>query len=70
VWIGIDDHLIRRISTDETRNETIALLKAGSNSALLPGAPDQGVVAITDQIVLNFHDFNSPVRIAPPPNVR
>jgi len=69
-WIGIDDQLIRRISTGDTRNETIALHNAETNSSLPPGASDQGIVAISDQVVLNFHDFNSPVTITPPPNVR
>ena len=66
VWIGSDDHLIRRISIDEARRDTIALHNAEINSAPPPGASDQGIVAITDQIVLNFHDFNSPVTIKPP----
>lgn len=70
VWIGIDDHLIRRISTDEARKETIALQRAGTNGALPPGASDQGIVTIGDQIVLNLQDFNSPVTITTPPNVR
>ena len=70
VWIGVDDHRIRRISTNEARNETIALYGAETNSALPPGSSDQGVVAMSDQIVLNFHDFNSPVTITQPPNVR
>jgi len=69
VWIGVDDHLIRRISTNKTRNETIALLKA-TGTALPAGPSDQGIVAFSDLIVLNFHDFNSPVTIATPPNVR
>jgi hypothetical protein len=69
VWIGIDDHLIRRISTGDTRDEIIALHNAETNSRLPPGASDQGIVAISDQIVLNFQDFNSPVTITPP-NVR
>lgn len=70
VWIGLDDHLIHRISTHKSRNETIALDRAQTNSALLPGVSDQGMLAISDQIVLNFHDFNSPVTITTPPNVR
>jgi len=70
VWIGVEDHLIRRISTDEARTETIALHNAETNSALPPGASDQGILAISDQIVLNLHDFNSPVTITTPPNVR
>lgn len=70
VWIGVDDHLVHRISTDETRNETVALDNAQTNSALPPGVSDQGMLAISDQIVLNFHDFNSPVTITTPPNVR
>ncbi len=69
-WIGIDDHLIRRIRTDETRSESIALRKAESDNALPVGASDQGIVASSDQVVLNFHDFNRPVTITPPPNVR
>lgn len=69
-WIGIDDHLIRRISTDETRNESIALRKTETDNALPVGASDQGIVAISDQVVLNFHDFNRPLTITPPPNVR
>jgi len=69
VWIGVDDHLIRRISTNEARKETIALHNAETNSSLPPGASDRGIVAISDQILLNFHDFNSPVTITPP-NVR
>jgi hypothetical protein len=69
VWIGLDDHLIRRISTSETRKETIALLKATA-SALPAGPSDQGVVGFSDQVVLNFHDFNSRVTITTPPNVR
>jgi hypothetical protein len=70
VWIGVDDHLIRRISTDEARKETIALERAQTNSALPPGASEQGIVTIGDQIVLNLQDFNSPVTITTPPNVR
>ena len=70
VWIGVDDHLIRRIGTDETRTETIALQKATATSPLPPGAPDQGMVAMRDQIVLNLHNFNTPVTITTPPNVR
>ncbi len=70
VWIGVDDHLIRRISTAEARKETMALQGAVTNSALPAGASDQGVIDIGDQIVLNLHDFNSPVTIATPPNVR
>ena len=70
VWIGIDDHLIRRISSNETRNETVALHQAETNSALAAGASGQGIVAVSDQVVLNFHDFNSLVTITTPPNVR
>ena len=70
VWIGLDDHLIHRISTDESRNETIALDKAQTNSALPPGVSGQGMLAISDKIVLTFHDFNSSVTITTPPNVR
>jgi hypothetical protein len=70
LWIGLDDHLIRRISTDMSRNETIALDKAQTNSALPPGVSDQGILSIRDQIILNFHDFNSPVTITTPTNVR
>jgi hypothetical protein len=70
VWIGVDDHLIRRIRTDEARKETIALQSAQTNSALPPGASDQGIVTIGDQIVFNLQDFNSPVTITTPPNVR
>jgi len=66
VWIGVDDHLIRRISTVEARRDTIALHNAETNSAAPPGASDQGIVAISDRIVLNFHDFNSLVTIKPP----
>ncbi len=70
VWIGVDDNLIRRISTDEARKEPIALHNAETSSALPPGASDQGILAIVDQISLNFHDFNSPVTITTPPNIR
>src|SRR5712692_201485 len=42
VWIGVDDHRLRRISTNEARNETIALYGAETNSALPPGSSDQG----------------------------
>jgi hypothetical protein len=70
VWIGVDDHLIRRISTAEARKETMALQGAVTNSALPAGASDQGIIDIGDQIVLNLHDFNSPVTITTPPNVR
>ncbi len=70
VWIGVEDNLIRRISTDEARTEAIALHNAETNSALPSGASDQGILAISDQIVLNLHDFNSQVTITTPPNVR
>jgi len=70
VWIGVNDHLIRRISTDDERKESMALHNAETNSALPQAPSDQGVVAISDQIVLNLHDFNSPVTITTPPNVR
>src|SRR2546422_5374116 len=66
VWIGVEDHLLRRISTDGARKETIALHNVETNSALPPGASDQGIVAISDEIVLNFHGFNGPVTITPP----
>lgn len=66
VWIGVDDHLMRRISTDEARTESIAVRNAETNSALPPGATDQGIVSISDQIVLNFQDFNRPVTITAP----
>ena len=70
VWIGTDDHLIRRISALEKRSETIALLRAEGNLGPTPTASNQGVVAMSDQFVLNLHDFNRPVAITVPLNVR
>jgi len=70
VWIGLDDHLIRRISSDETRRVTIALLNAEGNLAKQPGASNQGMVTMSDQTVLNLNHFNSAVTITVPANVR
>ena len=69
LWIGTDDHRIRRISTLEKRNEAIALLRAEGNLPLTPTASNQGVVAMSDQFVLNLQDFNKPVTITVPAHV-
>ena len=66
VWIGVDDHLIRRISEQIDVKETAALLNAESQLPAPPAAESQQIVESRSSIALTFHDFNSAVTVTAP----
>ncbi len=69
VWFGKDDHLVRRLATDSDYtidlSQLLGSLGAGSatSGARLPAGSTIHAVA---HVVINYHDFDSPVSITVP----
>ena len=68
VWFGKDDHLVRKLSTDANYTVDLnqlmgSLGSAGSQSGRLPSG---STMHATAHMVINFHDFDTPVTISIP----
>jgi hypothetical protein len=69
VWVGKDDHLLRRLSTDADYNLDLNQLMGslgsitGTNSSRLPAG---STIHATAHVVINYHDFDKPVTISIP----
>jgi hypothetical protein len=69
VWFGKDDHLVRRLATDADYtidlNQFLGALgsTAGASGARLPAG---STIHATAHVVINYHDFDSPVTISIP----
>lgn len=65
VWFGTDDHLVRRVNTsmDYTLDLSQLLGSLGSSSGSVPAGSSLHAVG---SLVVNLHDFDSPVTITIP----
>jgi hypothetical protein len=69
VWFGKDDHLVRRVATDADYsidlNQFMGALGSatGASGARLPAG---STIHATARVVINYHDFDSPVTISIP----
>ncbi len=71
VWIGKDDHLLRRLRIDSTIGIDLnQLLSAfggpGTTPPSTPTLPAGSTVNVKGQVVVDYHDFNAPVTITEP----
>ncbi len=69
VWIGKDDHLLRRITEDiDASLDLSALLGAvmPSGATPPPGIPTNATIHLTGHISVDLHDFNSTVTVTVP----
>ncbi len=68
VWFGKDDHLVRRVSTDADYTIDLNQLMGSLGSAPKPGSqlPAGATVHATAHVVINYHDYDTPVTISIP----
>jgi hypothetical protein len=68
VWFGKDDHLVRRVSTDADYTIDLNQLMGSLGSSPKPGSqlPAGATVHATAHVVINYHDFDTPVTISIP----
>jgi len=68
VWSGFDDHLIRRLSYDVDASADLHQLAPLNPHASQPGltVPSGSVAHLTAHVVIDLHDFNSPVSVQAP----
>ena len=68
VWTGVDDHLIRRLSYDIDAAADLHQLAALNPHAGQPGltVPSGSIGHLTAHVVIDLHDFNSPVSVVAP----
>lgn len=69
VWIGKDDHLLRRIKEDIDANLDLGAILAAAmppGATPLPGMPANATIHLTGHIGVDLHDFNSTVTVTVP----
>jgi LppX_LprAFG lipoprotein len=69
VWIGKDDHLLRRIKEDIDANLDLSAIMAAvmpSGATPLPGLPSNATIHLIGHISIDLHDFNSTVTVTVP----
>lgn len=69
VWIGKDDHLLRRLKDDTDATIDLNQALQASGQQLPPGItlPPGSTVHAVVHSTLDYHDFNAPVTVTPPP---
>jgi len=67
-WFGKDDHLVRRVSTDADYTVNLNQLMGSLGAAPKSGnqLPAGSTIHATAHVVINYHDFDSPVTISIP----
>ena len=68
VWFGKDDHLVRRVSTDADYTVNLNQLMGSLGAATSSGSqlPAGSTIHAIAHVVINYHDFDSPVTISIP----
>ena len=67
-WFGKDDHLVRRVSTDADYTVNLNQLMGSLGAATSSGSqlPAGSTIHAIAHVVINYHDFDSPVTISIP----
>ncbi len=68
VWFGKDDHLVRRVSTDADYTIDLNQFMGSLGAATKSGTqlPAGSSIHATAHVVINYHDFDTPVTISIP----